>query len=96
MYDKISTSELDEYAANYASTLAATHPDYGLLAGRIAASNLQKNTCKTFSEAMNKLHKNYDEKLQKLYPMIADDVHEIVMRNKEVCHLRAYLMSCSF
>ena len=42
VYDGVKTSELDELAAETAAALAAQHPDYGQLAGRIAVSNLHK------------------------------------------------------
>lgn len=84
IYDGITTVELDEFAANYASTLAAEHPDFATLAGRIAVSNLQKQTSKLFSTAMRKLHENVNANTGKPQPLIADDVYEIVEKNKEV------------
>jgi ribonucleoside-diphosphate reductase subunit M1 len=83
MYEGMKTCELDEYAANYASTLAAEHPDYALLAGRIVASNLQKSTTKKFSEAMQKLFENVT-KSGDVNPLIAADVYDIVVKNKDV------------
>ena len=44
------TSELDNLAAEVAATNTITHPDYALLASRIAVSNLHKNTKKSFSD----------------------------------------------
>jgi ribonucleoside-diphosphate reductase alpha chain len=48
--DKISTTQLDTFAAEIAATNIPTHPDYGTLAARLAISNLHKNTVDTFSE----------------------------------------------
>lgn len=42
--DGVLTSDLDELAAQTAAAFASQHPDYARLAGRIAASNLQKMT----------------------------------------------------
>jgi hypothetical protein len=84
IFDGITTAQLDEYTANYASTLAAEHPDFATLAGRIAVSNLQKQTSKVFSEAMEELYRNVDPITKESKPLIADDVYEIVMKNKEV------------
>lgn len=42
--DGITTSRLDELAADIAAGLSTEHPDYGLLAARILVSNLHKNT----------------------------------------------------
>ena len=56
LYDGVSTSELDSLAAETAASLTTKHPDYALLASRIAVSNLHKNTIKSFSETMEKLY----------------------------------------
>ena len=52
LYDGVTTSELDNLAAETAATMTTTHPDYALLAARISVSNLHKNTKKSFSETM--------------------------------------------
>ncbi|HSQ47431.1 MAG TPA: ATP cone domain-containing protein, partial [Lutibacter sp.] len=52
LYDGVSTSELDNLAAETAATMTVQHPDYAKLAARIAVSNLHKNTKKVFSEVM--------------------------------------------
>jgi ribonucleoside-diphosphate reductase alpha chain len=44
IHDGVSTSQLDEYAADVAVALATEHPGYGELASRILVSNLHKNT----------------------------------------------------
>ncbi len=53
--DGITTTELDNIAANLAYSWSTTHPDYGVLAGRIAISNHQKNTPVRFVDAMERL-----------------------------------------
>ena len=53
--DGIKTSELDEITAKFAESLSTTHPDYGVLAARIAISNHQKCTASTFLEAMEQV-----------------------------------------
>ncbi len=50
LYDGVTTCELDNLAAEIAATLTTRHPDYATLAARIAISNLQKNTSKSFSK----------------------------------------------
>lgn len=52
IYDGIHTRELDVLAAETAIGMLTVHPDYGALAARIAASNLQKETPATFSGSM--------------------------------------------
>lgn len=55
VYDGVGTSQLDNLAAEVAATNAVNHPDYALLASRIAVSNLHKNTKKSFTEVMTDL-----------------------------------------
>ena len=56
IYDGVKTTELDNLAAETAASLTTIHPDYAILASRIAVSNLHKNTIKSFSETMRSLH----------------------------------------
>ncbi|KAI4967259.1 hypothetical protein ZWY2020_029113 [Hordeum vulgare] len=44
VYMGVTTSQLDELAAETAAALTASHPDYASLAARLAVSNLHKNT----------------------------------------------------
>lgn len=53
--DGITTTELDNIAANLAYSWSTTHPDYGVLAGRIAISNHQKNTPTRFVDVIERL-----------------------------------------
>lgn len=53
--DGIHTQELDELATRTAISLTTTHPDYGVLAARIAVSNHQKNTNPSFSAVVGDL-----------------------------------------
>lgn len=56
MFCGISTSELDNLAAQTCAYMAATHPDFSKLAARISVSNLHKNTEKDFAHVIHKLH----------------------------------------
>ena len=84
LYDGVTTSELDNLAADTAASLTTKHPDYALLASRIAVSNLHKNTTKSFSGTMKMLYEYFDPKAQKDAPLIADDVYEIIEKNKDI------------
>lgn len=84
IYDGVSTTELDNLAAETAASLTTKHPDYALLASRIAVSNLHKNTTKSFSETMRRLHQYVDAASGKHLPMIADDVMQIIDDNAEL------------
>ena len=84
IYDGVSTSELDNLAAEVAAAKTIDHPDYALLASRIAVSNLHKETKKTFSEVIEDLYKYLDPKTGHNAALIADDVYQIIMENREV------------
>ena len=83
LYDGVSTSELDNLAAEIAATMTVQHPDYAKLAARIAVSNLHKNTKKSFTETMTDLYVYVNPRTGKKAPMIADDVYEIMMAHAE-------------
>lgn len=84
LYDGVSTTELDNLAAETAASLTTKHPDYALLASRIAVSNLHKNTTKSFSETMLKLYHYSDAVSGRKMPLIADDVIEIIQNNADL------------
>ena len=73
IYDGVKTSELDELAAETAASMATVHPDYALLAARIAISNLHKNTEKSFSATMKALYQYIDPKTGESAGLIGDD-----------------------
>jgi ribonucleotide reductase alpha subunit len=54
LYDGITTKEIDEISARLSAS-KIDHPDYNTLASRISVSNLQKNTPKKFSQAVELL-----------------------------------------
>ena len=83
IYDGVSTSDLDNLAAEVAAAKTIDHPDYALLASRIAVSNLHKETKKTFSEVIDDLHHYIDPKTNQNASLVADDVYAIIQENKE-------------
>lgn len=88
LYDGVTTSELDNLAAEVAATMTTTHPDYAHLAARISVSNLHKNTKKTFSEVMTDLHEYVNPRTGKKAPLLADDVYQVIMDNKDMLDSR--------
>lgn len=84
IYDGVSTTELDNLAAEMSASLTTKHPDYALLASRIAVSNLHKNTIKSFSDTMRSLHGYTDATTGRKMPLIADDVMEVIEANAEL------------
>lgn len=83
VYPGVTTSELDELAAETAAYQSTQHPDFSKLAARIAVSNLHKNTTKVFSDNIEVFHKHIHLKTGAPAPLIADDVYEIVMQHKD-------------
>ena len=84
LYDGVTTSELDNLAAEIAATLTTAHPDYAILAARIAVSNLHKNTKKIFSEVMDDLYNYINPRTDKTAPLLSDEVYKVISENKEL------------
>jgi len=84
VYDGVTTSDLDNLAAEVAATNTVKHPDYALLASRIAVSNLHKNTKKSFSATMTDLYEYVDSRTGDRATLLADDVQEIIQKNAEL------------
>jgi ribonucleoside-diphosphate reductase alpha chain len=83
IYDGVTTTVLDNLAAEVAAAKTIDHPDYALLASRIAVSNLHKETKKTFSEVIEDMFKYIDPKTGQNASLVAEDVYQIIMDNKE-------------
>jgi ribonucleoside-diphosphate reductase alpha chain len=83
LYDGVTTSELDNLAAEIAATMTTTHPDYAKLAARISVSNLHKNTKKSFSETMTDLYKYVNPRTGKKAPLLSDEVYKIIQKNAD-------------
>ena len=83
LYDGVTTSELDNLAAEIAATMTTTHPDYASLAARISVSNLHKNTIKSFSETMKDLHDYVNPITGKKASLISDEVYKVIKKNAE-------------
>ncbi|WP_348797515.1 ribonucleoside-diphosphate reductase subunit alpha [Flavobacterium adhaerens] len=83
LYDGVSTSELDNLAAETAASMTIAHPDYAQLAARIAISNLHSNTKKSFSETMNEMFHYINPRTNLEAPLLAEEVHRVIMENAE-------------
>jgi len=83
LYDGVSTSELDNLAAETAATMTVQHPDYAKLAARIAVSNLHKNTKKVFSEVMTDLYNYVNPRTGKKAPLLSDETYNVIMAHAE-------------
>lgn len=83
LYDGVSTSELDNLAAETAASMTIAHPDYAQLAARIAISNLHSNTKKSFSETMNEMFHYVNPRTNLEAPLLSEEVHKVIMDNAE-------------
>lgn len=83
LYDGVSTTELDNLAAETAASLTTNHPDYAMLAARIAVSNLHKNTNKSFSQTMDALYKYIDPMTGEKAGLVSEDLLKVVKKHKQ-------------
>jgi ribonucleoside-diphosphate reductase alpha chain len=83
LYDGVTTSELDNLAAEIAATMTTSHPDYAKLAARISVSNLHKNTKKSFSDVMEDLYTYVNPRTGKKAPLLSDEVYKVITENKD-------------
>ncbi|KZV96056.1 hypothetical protein EXIGLDRAFT_733890 [Exidia glandulosa HHB12029] len=84
VYQGVTTVELDNLAAETAAYLTTKHPDYAILAARIAISNLHKETKKNFSQVIEDLYSYVNPKNGKPAGLISEDIYQIVKENAEL------------
>lgn len=63
--------------------MTTQHPDYAILAARIAISNLHKQTKKQFSQVVYDLYHYINPKNGKLSPMISEEVYKVVQEHED-------------
>ncbi len=78
IYDGVTTSELDNLAAETAASMTTKHPDYATLAARIAISNLHKNSLKSFSGTMKLLYQYIDPKTGENAALLSKETWKVV------------------
>ncbi len=83
VYEGVTTVELDNLAAETAAYMTTVHPDYAILAARIAVSNLHKQTTKQFSTVVKELYEYINPKTGKHAPMISEETYQIVQKYKD-------------
>lgn len=83
IYDNVTTTELDNLAAETAAAQTTIHPDFSVLAARIAVSNLHKNTLKSFSKTAQLLYKYTDPITQTHAPLISEEIYKIIRKNAD-------------
>jgi ribonucleoside-diphosphate reductase alpha subunit len=83
IYNNVTTTELDNLAAETSASFTTQHPDFAVLAARIAVSNLHKNTQKSFSEVAETLYNYIDPKTLEKAPLYSDEVYAVVKENAD-------------
>ena len=92
--DGISSSKLDELAAQLAASLSTLHPDYATLASRLTISNHHKNTPFTFAQVVQTLRNQISkhtgkpvyyvsEELEQVSALFADAIEAIIMYERD-------------
>jgi ribonucleoside-diphosphate reductase alpha chain len=81
LYDGVTTSELDNLAAETAASMTTKHPDYAVLAARIAVSNLHKETQKSFSATMKRLYNYHDPKTGENAALLSKEVYDVIKKH---------------
>ena len=80
LYDGVTSKELDKLAAETAASLTRVHPDYSILAARIAITSLKKETSKSFKETIDKLYHYVNKKTNENAGLISDEVYNVVQK----------------
>ena len=83
LYDGVTTSQLDNLAAETAASMTTRHPDFAILAARIAVSNLHKNTQKSFSETIEALYHYIDPKSNEPAALISEETYAAIMAHRD-------------
>ncbi len=83
LYSGISTTKIDELSAEQCASMASTHPDYNILAGRIVVSNHHKNTSSTLFEVISELYNNKDVH-NRDSPIVTKEIYDIVEKHREI------------
>jgi ribonucleoside-diphosphate reductase alpha chain len=83
LYDGVTSKELDKLAAETAASLTRIHPDYSILAARIAITSLKKETNKSFKDTIEKLYTYVNKKTGENAGLISDEVYKVVMDHSD-------------
>ncbi|KER30218.1 hypothetical protein T265_03280 [Opisthorchis viverrini] len=83
LYPGVTTSELDNLAAEVCACMTTRHHAYGTPAARLAVSNLHKNTKASFSEVMEDLYGYVNERTKLHSPIVSEEVIKIIRENAD-------------
>ena len=79
--DGISSSKLDELAAQLAASLSTLHPDYATLASRLTISNHHKNTEMTFAQVAEALRNQVSAHTGKAVNYISEELYQVTLNH---------------
>jgi len=79
----IKTSTLDQLATETAASLTTKHPDYSVLAARLAITALHKETKKSFSDTVYDLYNYINPKTGKHSPIVSESFLDVVKKNAD-------------
>jgi len=74
----VKTSILDQLSMETAASLATKHPDYSILAARLAITSLHKETKKSFSETVEDLYRYIDPRTGLHSPIVSEVFYKLV------------------
>lgn len=98
IYDGIKTSELDELTIQYCLQQAILHPDYGVLASRVAVDNHHKDTHADYMTIVEVLWNNLDKKGESA-PLVSGELYKFVQEHSAeiqamIVDERDFLLDC--
>ncbi len=79
----IETRILDQLAMETAASLATKHPDYSILAARLAITNIHKETKKSFSETMSDLYNYVNPRTGQKAAIVSKDFNDLVQKHAD-------------
>jgi len=88
IYDGVTTTELDDLAAQLAASLSTQHPDYATLAASLTVSNHHKNTPYTFAEVVHLLSSQISKHTQKAIRYVSEDLEVVAKKYAELIESR--------
>ena len=96
IFPNIETRVLDNLAMETSAALTTKHPDYSILAARLAITSLHKETKKSFSQTMKDLYDYIDPKSKRHSPVISKNFLDLVLANRDkldsaIVHSRDHL-----
>lgn len=96
LFDGVSTTQIDMHTSKLCASLSIKNYEYGIIAGRIAINNHEKNTLTGFKDKMDKLYLHKD-KNNIPCPIISSNFYKYVKKNqkaieKHIDYNRDYLL----